>query len=71
MSPFLVLLCLGKNIDNAIEFLAKLFISEASSDVEDNIETHITCALDRSMMGKVFDVVVEHILMTRMHHMNV
>lgn len=61
----------GKDIDNAIEFLTKLFLSEASPEVEDNIETHVTCALDRDMMGKVFDVVTEHILMTRMHHMNV
>lgn len=59
----------GKDVDKAVTFLISLFLAEAPPEIEDNIETHVTCALDRDMMGKVFDVVVEHILLTRMQHM--
>eukprot|EP01127_Copromyxa_protea_P000449 TRINITY_DN10367_c0_g1_i1.p1 TRINITY_DN10367_c0_g1~~TRINITY_DN10367_c0_g1_i1.p1 ORF type:complete len:332 (-),score=55.66 TRINITY_DN10367_c0_g1_i1:113-1108(-) len=56
----------GKDVDKAVEQISKKFLDQAPSEIEDNINTHITCALDKDMMSKVFDVVVEHILMTRM-----
>jgi hypothetical protein len=43
-----------------------MFLEAAPSEIEENINAHVTCALDKEMMGKVFDVVTEHILMTRL-----
>ena len=68
--PFLffhnLIFCTGNTVDSAVGHIRNLFLNQASDSVKDNIETHVTCALDRDMMGKVFDVIVEHILMTRM-----
>lgn len=56
----------GKNVKNATECVKKYFLDAVPKSIDpENITVEVTCALQKELMGKIFNSVTEHILMTR------
>lgn len=56
----------GKDVKLATECVKNYFLDAVPKAIDtENIQVEVTCALEKEVMGRIFNTVTEHILMTR------